>query len=271
MAPASLRRRVDHGCGCAAHSVPTRRPPRLFVQACLTTLLRSQLVQAVSDRAGTGVALQGGELYSCMSWVTVARAGGAQDVALCVGTSRGRLLVYAPDGELIHAQRVHDTTVRCADRCVRYARLRPEQAARLQQAVSIAVRCAGAGASCDDASEDVSVAFSDHVARVDALDVAALLRRFALHKKVRPPSAVAETLQRTELRVSGVAECDVAERVELDGATACCEVVRALSSFRVYAVCSSSLALHTAQGSWPRRRNERVRSGGRRHAAVQPV
>lgn len=48
------------------------------------------------------------------------------------------------------------------------------------------MRGAGAGASCDDASEDVSVAFADHVARLDALDVAALLRRFALHKKVRP-------------------------------------------------------------------------------------
>jgi hypothetical protein len=53
--------------------------------------------------------------------------------------------------------------------------------------VSLAVRGAGAGASCDDASEDVSVAFADHVARLDALDVAALLRRFALHKKVRSP------------------------------------------------------------------------------------
>ena len=49
------------------------------------------------------------------------------------------------------------------------------------------MRGAGAGASCDDASEDVSVAFSDHVARLDALDVAALLRRFAIHKKVRSP------------------------------------------------------------------------------------
>ena len=82
------------------------------MQALLTRLSSAQLVQAVSDRAGTGVALQGGELYSCLSWVTVARAGGAQDVALCVGTSRGRLLFYAPDGELIHAQRVHDTPVR---------------------------------------------------------------------------------------------------------------------------------------------------------------
>ena len=73
-----------------------------------------QVVQASSDRAGTGVALQGGELYSCLSWVAVARSGGAQDVALCAGTSRGRLLVYAPDGELVHAQRLHDTSVRRA-------------------------------------------------------------------------------------------------------------------------------------------------------------
>ena len=73
----------------------------------------------MSDRAGAGVALQGGELYSCLSWVTVARAGGALDVALCAGTSRGRLLFYAPDGELIHVQRLHDTPVRYAARCVR--------------------------------------------------------------------------------------------------------------------------------------------------------
>ena len=73
------------------------------------------------------------------------------------------------------------------------------------------MRGAGAGASCDDASEDVSVAFSDHVARLDALDVAALLRRFALHKKVRPCRAAAEALQHTELPVSGDAECDIDE------------------------------------------------------------
>ena len=98
-----------------------------------------QLVQAASDRAGTGVALQGGELYSCLSWVTVARAGGAQDVALCAGTSRGRLLVYAPDGEVIHAQRVHDTPVRRAVRCVASSRPRPEHAGAFRRC---RLRCA---------------------------------------------------------------------------------------------------------------------------------
>jgi hypothetical protein len=55
----------------------------------------------------------------------------------------------------------------------------------LPQAVAVACRAAGAGASCDDCSEDVCVAFSDHVARLDVLDLAAVVRRYALHKKAR--------------------------------------------------------------------------------------
>jgi hypothetical protein len=54
-----------------------------------------------------------------------------------------------------------------------------------RQAVSVACRAAGAGASCDDVSEDLCVAFADHVARVDVLDLASLVRRHALHRKVR--------------------------------------------------------------------------------------
>jgi len=109
----AVRRRHDRRCA---------RPAAVGAQsrACaargtrLVTLSGSprQVVAAVADHAGTGVALPGGELYSCLTWVSVARAGGAQDVALCAGTSRGGVLVYAPDGELIHAQRVHDTPVR---------------------------------------------------------------------------------------------------------------------------------------------------------------
>ena len=108
----------------AAGLIAAARGPRLWVRSGvrpvssvrLVTLPRfpPQLVQAASDRAGTGVALPGGERYSCLAWVCVARQGGAQDVALCAGTSRGRVLVYAPDGELIHAQRLHDTPVRHA-------------------------------------------------------------------------------------------------------------------------------------------------------------
>ena len=73
----------------------------------------AQLAPTRGAHDGTSVTAPAGEAFSCLSWAAFARgAGVAPDVALCVGTARGRLLLYAPDGELIHTQRLHDTPVR---------------------------------------------------------------------------------------------------------------------------------------------------------------
>lgn len=104
------------------------------------------------------VAAPAGDAFTALCWLCCARSVGPPDLALAAGTQRGLLRLYAPDGTLLQSQRLHDSAV-----------------------VSVSCRAAGAGANGADPAEDISISCADALLRLDALDVASLLRRYALH------------------------------------------------------------------------------------------
>lgn len=67
---------------------------------------------------------------------------------LILGTSTGHLQLHNSEGQLLHRQRLHAKAV-----------------------TAITVRCAGMQAGSDDASEDITICFTDAVARISSLEV----------------------------------------------------------------------------------------------------
>jgi hypothetical protein len=86
----------------------------------------AQLAPTAGDAPAAQVRAPPGEAFTALSWLAFARPGGAADTALLAATSRGRAQLHAPDGALIHAQRLHDAPVRtrghaaCAPRRQRF-------------------------------------------------------------------------------------------------------------------------------------------------------
>ena len=119
------------------------------------------------ERGGAGKAVAAGraraeatEHVTALCFAAFSRARGSPpDTALLVGTSAGRLRVLTPGGGEVVSQRLHETAV-----------------------VSLSSRTVGEGSCCDDVSEDVCVAFPDAVGRLDPLELASQLRRFALQR-----------------------------------------------------------------------------------------
>ena len=70
--------------------------------------------------------------------------------------------------------------------------------AALEQVVALQARAAGAGACCDDVSEDVCVAFADAVVHIDAFELEGLLRR----RESASPSSCIKSLYHTVSRLA---------------------------------------------------------------------
>ena len=144
----------------------------------------------VEDATGGGQ----GDYVTCLCWISfmaaVGESGGAAgerkppavlDLCIAVGTSAGRLRVYAPDGSLLISQRLHSVggdgrAGRGSDGGVRALHLRD----------------ARRSPSRDDPCEDLTAVLDAAVVRIDALELRSAIRRAALMGPVATAAAAKE-------------------------------------------------------------------------------